>query len=192
MPVDPEDPQPPIIAGGSPEPIEPQPETRPDGEPRPPLTFTEMKGLPTPDILAGYKTVILTPEQMTALRRKEADRLRKQRKRQERREAVEKARAIVRSRTSPINIDSVDRGKFMTDAPEGKGLLISGTPPGNQTGSQHIENMAGAAMRATSLGAPTEDEPNDDGSAASYWPEHDRRKAKPRGAGPDDADGVND
>jgi hypothetical protein len=65
---------------------------------------------------------------------------------------------------------SMNQGKYMTDAPTGKGELI---PSGN------IESIAASRGRSAALGSSTIDPE----TGEAYWPENDRQRVKPEGIG---------
>ncbi len=65
---------------------------------------------------------------------------------------------------------SMSRGKYMTDAPTGKGELV---PSGN------IESIVAARGRSAALGSSTIDPE----TGEAYWPENDRQRVKPEGIG---------
>jgi hypothetical protein len=81
---------------------------------------------------------------------------------------------------------SVNRGRYMTDAPTGKGELVTGG------GSEEMELIAAARDRAVALGSSN----YDDETGEEFWPENDRRRVIPEGTGqrPGDRedDGIDD
>jgi|GEM_PF-6030910 len=82
--------------------------------------------------------------------------------------AEEKAKLDKETKSS-----SMERGKYMTDAPPGVGeLVLSG-------GSTQMESIAAAHDRAARLGSPT----SDPGTGEAFWPDNDRRHVAPQGTG---------
>jgi hypothetical protein len=70
-------------------------------------------------------------------------------------------------------LPSMEAGRFVTDAPTGKGELVLGG------GSKEMDFMAGARQRGVQLGDATFDSETGD----ACWPEGDRRRVKPEGTG---------
>ena len=156
------------------------------------LTLESLAGLPVVDILRKYNKVHLTPEehakQLKLQARREADRLRKQKARKEKSEKLKEIRDKLKR---PLQLDPMSRGKFMTDAPKGKGELVN---IGDKHDPGHTEKIAAAATRAQLLGKEDNSgssESNGEGGQAT-WPEHDRRRKKPDGAAPDSGEDEND
>jgi len=78
-----------------------------------------------------------------------------------------------------MSANSLNRGMYLTDAPAGKGLLISGG-----YNSEKIGIIGGALTKAESvLGQQTVEDCN-------FWPVNDRRHIKPEGTGTDTEDSV--
>src|SRR5260370_2461830 len=78
-----------------------------------------------------------------------------------------------------MSANSLNRGMYLTDAPAGKGLLISGG-----YNSEKIGIIGGALTKAESvLGHQTVEDCN-------YWPVGDRRNVQPEGTGSDAEDSV--
>ena len=75
------------------------------------------------------------------------------------------------------------RGLFLTDAPTGKGELVTGGYDSEQMGL-----VAAARDRAAVLGSPTGDSDSDE----EYWPENDRCRVKPEGTGQNPGDREDD
>jgi hypothetical protein len=76
------------------------------------------------------------------------------------------------------SIDSLNRGMYLTDAPAGKGLLVSGG-----YNSEKIGVIGGALAKAESLGQQTVEDCN-------YWPVNDRRHITPEGTATDTEDSA--
>jgi len=79
-------------------------------------------------------------------------------------------------------LGSMNRGKWMTDAPTGMGeLVLTG-------GSKEMELVAGARGRAAALGSPK----SNPQTGTAFWPENDRGRIVPEGTGPGDREDDTD
>src|SRR6267143_4797401 len=76
------------------------------------------------------------------------------------------------------SIDSLNRGMYLTDAPAGKGLLVSGGYNSEKIG------VIGSALAKETL------KPDCTVEDCNYWPVNDRRHIKPEGTGTDTEDSV--
>jgi len=75
-------------------------------------------------------------------------------------------------------LSSMNRGRWMTDAPTGLGeLVVAG-------GSKQMEFIASAHDRAAALGSLT----SDPRTGEAFWADNDRRHVEPQGSGTDESD----